>query len=256
MSVCSGPPAEDDLERYLKGSLPELQARSFEEHFFECPDCLAKLEALEAVTLKLAAEPAARPRKLRPKTPVLWPYYVAEAIAATIVLGLLAFGAIPLDAASARIRRGFQYEAYVGIGAEAAHRHVLLRLRTPRCHRLKPATCVEAAPTVNSPPACRRTQSMIAHPRFPRWRGFHAETLTTALPSSMPGCASCSSSSGYRLPTRSRVSPTKATHRNRKPRFTTWRRRRCRAITSPRPNRTWFEQSCCTATLSVARLLN
>ncbi len=96
MSVCTGSPAEENMERYLKGTLPELQARSFEEHFFECPTCLAHLEALEAVTVKLATAPAAKPRQLRPKTPVLWPYYIAEAIAAMVVLGLLAMGGLRL----------------------------------------------------------------------------------------------------------------------------------------------------------------
>lgn len=83
MSECTGDPAERFLEPYIEGTLPEAQAQEFEEHYFGCKVCLAKLNTLQTVTLKLGARP--RGRVIR------WPVNLAAAgaIAATLLLVLL-----------------------------------------------------------------------------------------------------------------------------------------------------------------------
>jgi hypothetical protein len=57
MMCCSGEPASRYLEAYLQGKLSEADARRFEEHYFECPECLAQVEALAAVRAQLASQP-------------------------------------------------------------------------------------------------------------------------------------------------------------------------------------------------------
>jgi len=88
MTNCTGTPAERNLEDYLLGTLPEAEAVEFEEHYFDCPVCLAQLEALQAVTLKLRSEPR-KPLK----APIPWPVRFAAlgAIAAMLVAGFFAF---------------------------------------------------------------------------------------------------------------------------------------------------------------------
>jgi anti-sigma factor RsiW len=94
MTTCTGTPAEQNLEDYLLGTLPETEAEKFEEHYFDCPVCLAQLEALQAVTLKLRSEP-----RKPVKAPIPWPvrfaapvrFAVLGAIAAMLVLGFFAF---------------------------------------------------------------------------------------------------------------------------------------------------------------------
>jgi hypothetical protein len=85
MTNCTGIPAEQRLESYLQGTLPEDEARQFEEHYFDCPTCLAQVEALQAVALKLGIQP----RKAL-LTPIPWRSFVATgAIAALLILGFL-----------------------------------------------------------------------------------------------------------------------------------------------------------------------
>lgn len=91
MTLCTGQLAEQDLERYLQGSLPELEARRFEEHYFECPECLAQLEALEAGRHALTAQPVAIPQP-RTRRPILWP--TLGAIAAALLIGYAGFHAM------------------------------------------------------------------------------------------------------------------------------------------------------------------
>jgi tetratricopeptide (TPR) repeat protein len=87
MTNCTGAPAEQLVESYLLGTLPEDEALKFEEHYFECPVCLAQVEALQAVATKLRSEPR------RPKGTVLsWPIRFAAlgTIAAALVVGFVA----------------------------------------------------------------------------------------------------------------------------------------------------------------------
>jgi len=53
MNHCTGAPAELWLERYIQGTLPDSEAQQFEEHYFDCPVCLAQVEALQAVCARL-----------------------------------------------------------------------------------------------------------------------------------------------------------------------------------------------------------
>jgi anti-sigma factor RsiW len=88
MTNCTGKPADEFLEAYLLGTLPEDDAQRFEEHYFDCPACLAQVEALQAVSRQLRLAPR---RGLRP--PLAWPFRLAAlgAIAALLVLGFFVF---------------------------------------------------------------------------------------------------------------------------------------------------------------------
>jgi hypothetical protein len=59
MTACTGRPAEVCALPYVEGSLPEPEAERFEEHYFECPVCLAYLKNLQAAARGLARMPAA-----------------------------------------------------------------------------------------------------------------------------------------------------------------------------------------------------
>jgi anti-sigma factor RsiW len=59
------------LERYIQGTLPELEAQQFEEHYFECPDCLAQAEALQALTRRLGTQ-----SRMPVMAPIPWPVRV------------------------------------------------------------------------------------------------------------------------------------------------------------------------------------
>ena len=86
MTHCTGTPAETCLERYIQGTLPESEARAFEEHFFDCPTCLAQVQAFEAVVRHLGAKPTAAVKK-----PIAWPVRAAwlGALAATLLVGFV-----------------------------------------------------------------------------------------------------------------------------------------------------------------------
>jgi hypothetical protein len=85
MTQCTEALIDEYLERYIQGTLPEREAQKFEEHFFDCPECLAQVEALQAVTLKLGSQP----RKTA-KTPIPWPIRAGAlaAMAAMLILGI------------------------------------------------------------------------------------------------------------------------------------------------------------------------
>jgi len=91
MTNCTGSPAEQWLEAYLQGTMPEAEAVRFEEHYFDCPVCLAQVEALQAAMRALGAQPL----KAR-KPPIAWPVRAAalSAIAALLVMGFFATRAI------------------------------------------------------------------------------------------------------------------------------------------------------------------
>jgi anti-sigma factor RsiW len=90
MTNCTGKPAEQLVESYLLGTLPEDDALKFEEHYFDCPVCLAQVEALQAVAGKLRSEPRRQARILVP-----WPIRFAAigAIAAALFVGFFALRA-------------------------------------------------------------------------------------------------------------------------------------------------------------------
>jgi anti-sigma factor RsiW len=90
MTHCTGAPAEQFLEPYLDGTLPEEDALKFEEHYFDCPVCLAQVQALQAVALQLRNQPR---RQL--KAPIPWPIRFAAlgAIAAMLLVCFIALRA-------------------------------------------------------------------------------------------------------------------------------------------------------------------
>ena len=57
----------DEVERgniaedYLLGRLPEQAASEFEAHYFDCPQCLARVELLEGARTELESSPETRP---------------------------------------------------------------------------------------------------------------------------------------------------------------------------------------------------
>jgi hypothetical protein len=88
MTDCSGTLTGRYLEQYIQGVLSESEALRFEEHYFDCPSCLAQVEALQAVTLKLGGQP-----RKTPKMPIPWPVRTSAlaALAAMLIIGFLGF---------------------------------------------------------------------------------------------------------------------------------------------------------------------
>lgn len=83
MTECTGAPAEKWLEPYLAGTLEDARAQAFEEHYFDCPVCLAHVQAMQAVTEQLRRHPV----KIPPKKVLAWPagWRVLAAAAALLV---------------------------------------------------------------------------------------------------------------------------------------------------------------------------
>jgi tetratricopeptide (TPR) repeat protein len=90
MTHCTGTLADRSLEQYIQGTLPESEAQQFEEHYFDCPECLRQVEALQAVALKLGSQ-----TRKAAKAPIPWPVRVGSiaAIAAMLVVGFFGFRA-------------------------------------------------------------------------------------------------------------------------------------------------------------------
>jgi len=88
MTDCTATLIDRCLERYIQGTLPEAEARRFEEHYFDCPACLAQVEALQAVAQQLGSQPQKPRRAVIP-----WPVRVAlpAAIAAGLVIAFFGF---------------------------------------------------------------------------------------------------------------------------------------------------------------------
>jgi hypothetical protein len=98
MNPCTGAPAEQHLERYIQGTLPDSEAQQFEEHYFDCPVCLAQLEALQAVRarlkeLPLEQLPAAQVPTKKRGTLIAWPSPAAAllALAASLFVVFLSY---------------------------------------------------------------------------------------------------------------------------------------------------------------------
>jgi anti-sigma factor RsiW len=87
MTNCRGTPAEHFAEAYITGTLPEAEASEFEEHYFDCPECLAQVEAIQTAAQTLARLPRKPMRK-----PIPWPVRLAGlgAIAAALMVGYFA----------------------------------------------------------------------------------------------------------------------------------------------------------------------
>jgi hypothetical protein len=87
MNSCTGTPAELYALPYVEGSLPEIEAERFEEHYFECTACLAYLQTIQAAGTELARMPvgASAPPK---KTLLTWPMasWALRAVAAALLV--------------------------------------------------------------------------------------------------------------------------------------------------------------------------
>ena len=57
MTSCARTADVDFIERYVLGQMDEAEQASFEEHYFECPDCLAAVQALQAAQTVLREGP-------------------------------------------------------------------------------------------------------------------------------------------------------------------------------------------------------
>lgn len=89
MNPCTGAPADQYALQYVEGTLPEADAERFEEHYFDCPVCLAHLQMLQAVGAQLATMQAIRPeqpkRRLILGLPVMT-WALGSAVAALLVI--------------------------------------------------------------------------------------------------------------------------------------------------------------------------
>jgi len=87
---CQRVSTEDVVERYLLDELSDADRDAFEEHYFECDQCLAELEGLRAVKVQLEKEQHSVPRLAqRPRTGVRW-WWWALASAAVVTLAVTA----------------------------------------------------------------------------------------------------------------------------------------------------------------------
>ena len=88
MKKCLVSLEEDRALAYLDGTLPEAEAEEFEAHYFQCPECLARVQTLEAMEVVLGRLPAAEPAALRRRVVLGWPALVWALGAAAGVLVL------------------------------------------------------------------------------------------------------------------------------------------------------------------------
>ncbi len=98
MNPCDGAPAELLLERYIQGTLPDAEAQQFEEHYFDCPVCVAQVEALQAVRTRLAGlpineQPTAQTATKKRAKLFAWPTPMAAmvALAASLFIVFLSY---------------------------------------------------------------------------------------------------------------------------------------------------------------------
>ncbi|HKF50302.1 MAG TPA: tetratricopeptide repeat protein [Terracidiphilus sp.] len=88
MTDCMKARANEWLERYVDGTLPDEEAGKFEEHYFSCPVCLSEVEALQSVREQLNRNPI----PIRPVRRLFaWPVLTVSfgAVAAALVAGVI-----------------------------------------------------------------------------------------------------------------------------------------------------------------------
>ena len=91
MTQCNRAPAIENAAQYIEGALSQAEAEQFEDHYWNCPACLAYLQALEAVGDELAREPAPEIATAPRKRVLAWPVpvWALGAIAAAGVLAVV-----------------------------------------------------------------------------------------------------------------------------------------------------------------------
>jgi tetratricopeptide (TPR) repeat protein len=93
MTNCTGAPAELFALGYVEGTLPQIEAERFEEHYFDCPVCLKHLQAVQAMAQALAQQPVATVKQPRLKMPLAWPVWAwsGGAVAALLLVSVFAY---------------------------------------------------------------------------------------------------------------------------------------------------------------------
>jgi hypothetical protein len=93
MTKCTGSLAELNSLPYIEGTLSAREIEQFEEHYFDCPVCLARLQAIQAVGLELARNPIALPAELEPRSRLGWPvwFWSAGAISAMLLVSVFTY---------------------------------------------------------------------------------------------------------------------------------------------------------------------
>jgi hypothetical protein len=96
MTICKGSPAELNALSYVEGTLPASEAEQFEEHYFDCPVCLARLQAIQAVGRELARNPVAPLREPEPRNWFGWPAWIwaAGAVAAVLLVSVFTYAGL------------------------------------------------------------------------------------------------------------------------------------------------------------------
>ena len=91
MNPCNRAPAIENAAQYIEGSLSQSDAERFEDHYWNCPACLAYLQALEAVGDELAREPLPQIAPPPPRRVIAWPVpaWALGAVAAAAVLAVI-----------------------------------------------------------------------------------------------------------------------------------------------------------------------
>lgn len=107
MSTCAGAPAEQFASLYVEGVLNEAEMNSFEEHFFDCPVCLAHVQTLQAVAQHFAQQSAQQQRAPVAAAPqrkslLSWPAPIWRspvvsfmALAAVAIIAVLGYRMLP-----------------------------------------------------------------------------------------------------------------------------------------------------------------
>jgi hypothetical protein len=86
MTICSGIRAEMFGEDYLRGTLAEVEAQSFEQHYLACGACFEHLRALQAARDVLGKEPKLVRRKKRASTGAVFAVAAAAIVIATLAV--------------------------------------------------------------------------------------------------------------------------------------------------------------------------
>jgi hypothetical protein len=93
MTQCNRAPAIKNAAGYVEGTLTVSEAEQFEDHYWNCPACLAYLQAIEAVGDELAREPVPQIAPVPRKPLFAWPVLVwtLGPVAAAAVITVMSF---------------------------------------------------------------------------------------------------------------------------------------------------------------------
>jgi hypothetical protein len=108
MMICTGSLADLKALPYVEGTLPASEVEQFEEHFFDCPACLVRLQAIQAVGRELARNPVASRREPEPRIRLGWPTWLwtAGAIAAVLLVCVFTYESLEARLAKPTVAQG------------------------------------------------------------------------------------------------------------------------------------------------------